>query len=297
MTSPDRKRFVPEGFYKDALKGLMFFSLKNRNGSAIIPSTKNFLNGFHIPKIKCDDGATCTIMPIKNIAMLEELFILHKDCIFKILPLRSVGGVTLSLNISGRLDKRTFDFRIGLDIYSRASVKPVACSLASEFLQSELDSPELDNGQAIGLSNYHKYQPIKTAVSANFFLCTDDITHILARPDMLAMFHSSDLEGLKPYDHPVPRRNTALLGNDFLGLYHGMVGYKRVKFYFDTQVHKLEHSSWEAIEGAATDIVGMKYLKSSSTDFQLLDSIEVNDVLGFVPEEDGNPDDDEESVG
>jgi hypothetical protein len=36
----------------------------------VIPNSKNFIECFQIKKMKCDDGATATILPIDSFLML-----------------------------------------------------------------------------------------------------------------------------------------------------------------------------------------------------------------------------------
>lgn len=128
----------------------------------------------------------------------------------------------------------------------------------------------------------------------NFFLCSEDIQHILSRPDLLNVFSSRDL--LQPYEQVIPRRNTALLGNDFLGATKCSITFDRVKFFIDPSTHSLEDCSWRMISLVAESIIGMRYFKTGSIDFQVLNSIEPNDILGFVEESESNPYDNEEEV-
>jgi hypothetical protein len=46
----------------------------------------------------------------------------------------------------------------------------------------------------------------------------------------------------------------------------------------------------------AESIKGMQYLKTGSTDFQILNSIEPNDIFGLIEESESNPYDNEEEV-
>ena len=64
MISPNKERFAITPKHCNSLKGLKLFSLKNSKGSSVIPSTKIFLDKFQIKKIKCDDGATTTVVLI-----------------------------------------------------------------------------------------------------------------------------------------------------------------------------------------------------------------------------------------
>ena len=61
-------------------------------------------------------------------------------------------------------------------------------------------------------------------------------------------------------------------------------------------VHKLQDCSWEDISEIVPAIVSMRYLKTGSIDFEILDSIEHNDILGNIGEETSNPYDDENDV-
>jgi len=98
MISPNKVRYIVNEHHKDTLKGLKLFSLKNSKGSYVIPSTKNFVDTYQIKKIKCDDGSTCTVLPIENVTMLLDLFVKYEgNCDFTITP---VAGETLALTIT-----------------------------------------------------------------------------------------------------------------------------------------------------------------------------------------------------
>ena len=84
-----------------------------------------------------------------------------------------------------------------------------------------------------------------------------------------------------PYQKTVLRRNSALLGQDFLGRdCVGSLHWGRIKLYMDTKVHNLQNCSWAVINMISMSIVNMKYLKKGSVDYEVLDSIEPNDIIG-----------------
>ena len=102
---------------------MKLFSLKNSKGSSVIPSTKIFLDRFQIKKIKCDDGATTTVLPIQNVEMLSELFqIYSSNCNFSIMELCSVGGITLALVLSEKFSRPFFQFRLGYIVIYNISI-------------------------------------------------------------------------------------------------------------------------------------------------------------------------------
>ena len=94
----------------------------------------------------------------------------------------------------------------------------------------------------------------------------------------------------------IARRNSALLGSDFLGRSQGGLSYDRVKYYFDVTSHQLELCSWSMMAQITRSIVSMRYLKTGSIDFEVLDSIEPNDILGVMGEEDQDIYEEEQDV-
>ena len=311
MTSPNKDRFPVTPKYYNSLKGLKFFSLKNSKGSSVIPSTKNFLDNFQIKKIKCDDEATTTVLPIQNVAMLNEIFQIYSSkCSFCIMELRSVGGITLALVLSERFSQPLFQFRIGynnnnlkiyiiiiiigLDIFP-SSIK-INKNLNPSFEAVNKEFPDSDI--PIGSTNCYDYEYFSKTTSVNFFLCSEDIEYILNNANLLEAINFTHRCYVKQYSQYIPRRNSALLGSDFLGLpeHGGGISFSRVKLYFDSSVHKLQDCSWDDISEIVLAIVGMRYLKTGSIDFEILDSIEPNDILGFIGDDSINPYDDEHEV-
>jgi len=311
--------------HKGALNGMKFFSMKNRKGSAVISSTKNFFDSYQIKKIKCDEGCTCTVLPIENIEMLLDLFKKYRDsCNFSIILLNSVGGQTLGLSISDKLSSPKFEFRIGLDIFPNdgiytkclldlfdsAALTPVSSGASTQLADSSSTTVSKDEGcviaaksshtadddqevgdQQISSSNYFRYQCTRKCCAVNFFLCSEDITFLLSEENG-SLMEILDLTntGVRVRDFfasgtVLKRRNSALLGNDFLGRSEGTISFGRVKFYMDLTVHKLEACTWNMMSEIVESIVQMQYLSSGSVDFEILDSIEPNDIFGVVGEE------------
>jgi hypothetical protein len=288
--SPNKERYLIESDYSDALAGLNFFALKNSRGSFVIPSTKNFVQSFQIKKMKCDDGATATILPIASLLMLSNLFQDYRHiCRFVISEFRTVGGPTLGLTIFQANSKPIFEFRIGLDIFPFA--KKVSKNLHSKFEAVATKSfatatPEVP----IDATNSADYEYYKKVSCLNFFLCSEDIDYLLdpQNSDLMILFKNNEnAKRLKRYEQVVLRRNSALLGSDFLRESGGGISFGKVKIYFNTDVHKLENCTWKMFSEIATSIFDMEYLTQGSVDFEVLDSIELNDIVGIeVQDED-----------
>jgi hypothetical protein len=266
------------------MAGLKFFTLRNRLGSSVIPSTKNFFDTFQIRKVLCDDHATCTVLPIADTSMLTKLFSKYDHCLFTLAELRTVAEVMLLVLRMQSVPNqpKMFEFRIGLDIYPTSrSLEP-----ASTVPVVEAAAPE----PTITSENCRRYQALTTSGSVNFFLCSEDVEFMLSNPIMVAKLKRAGSDRLlSPYPYFVARRDSAMLGSDFLGPGEGSVAYSSVTFHFDTGMHHLEACSWRLLAVAERRILSKKYLHPSSVDFAVLDSIEPNDILGVAGDEEADP--------
>jgi hypothetical protein len=287
--SPNKDRYLIGTADTDVLAGLNFFSLKNSRGSFVIPSTKNFVANYQIKKIKCDDGSTVTILPIESLAMLSELLERYsKNCFFVINELRSIAGVTMGLTICEANLNEIFEFRIGLDVYP--FVKKVRCDLLPKFDAAAaeiVESVSTNNVDCpIDATNCSQYECYKKVSRINFFLCSEDMNFLIERlNDNKFTELLVNQQYIKPYPFNVERRNSALLGSDFLRESGVGIIFGRVRFYFDIKRHKLENCTWASFTRIVELIIAKRYLKQGAVDFELLDSIEPNDILGMIGEE------------
>lgn len=301
QTSPNKKRFhCEDAELEPSIQGLRFFAMKNSKGSFVIPSTKNFIDEFQIKKIKCDEGATCSVLPIANCNMLQHIIEKYaaQGHVLSLKELRSIAGTTLGLTVAHPLNHKIFAFRIGLDVYPTVlpAGAPNEAGLARSLDGAFIATEEKDE-EAISTSNMNWYAPQFLCSGINFFLCSQDVEYLLQNLSLQAPFKKSNTFGLlKEYDHYVARRNSALLGNDFLGLSTCSLTYDRVRYWVDSDVHRLELCSWRNLSVLSTAIINMGYLKKGSVDFEVLDSIEPNDVHGFVDDEQIDPYDDDIEV-
>jgi hypothetical protein len=289
--SPNKPRFIPNAQLPPFTNGLRYFALRNGKGSFVIPSTKNFMDDFQIPKIKCDDGATCTILPVKDVSTLECIIRKYKEksCRFSVVELKSVAGITKAMSIQGRLNSSIFSFRLGLDIFPH--VRKIERNVEGEFSSTEEQNDEapIESGNAL------LYEPLVVCNCVNFFLCSDDIDHILSRTELRDVFGSDPF--LQQYERTIHRRDSALLGSDFLGITRCSINFDRARFFFDPLIHSLEGCSWTTFEDLCDEIKKMRYLKSGTVDFEVLDSIEPNDIFELISGEDPvNPYDYEQEV-
>lgn len=277
-----KDRYVVDPDYFDALEGMRFFSLKNSKGSSVIPTTKNFIGNYQIKKIQCDDAASCTVFPIGSLGMLRKLFDQYKSrCLYSIAPLRSVVGTTLALVLKSCDGSPIFDIRLGLDIFPER----IKRELDESFAKGSALEPSTSTA-AIDCSNCETFPPFETFKILNLFLCSDDISFLLESNNadfFRAIQKSSTSDLLVPYETRVLRRSSALLGKDFLGRdCSGSLHWDRVKFYMDTKVHKLQNCTWALMNEISESIMNKRYLKNGTVDFEVLDSIEPNDIIGKV---------------
>ena len=126
--------------------------------------------------------------------------------------------------ISEYFSRPIFQFRVGLDIYP--SVKQVYSNNLNKLF---------DDSLPIDCNNFNNYEYYAETSTAKFFLCSADIDLIMSNHEMmskLSLNNSSEL--VKQYSIEVLRRNTALLGSDFLtGSGHdGCISTGRLKLYF-----------------------------------------------------------------
>jgi len=287
--SPNKERYVINLDHAAALDGLLFFSLKNSLGSWVIPTTKNFIGGYQIKKIKCDDGATCSVFPVEDTDMLRDIFERYAGaCSFSLIPLKSVGGIILGLVVQEKLNRKIFDVHIGTDIFPFVKVARNLDSELQQVASSAVAGP-------ISIENVNNFLPIASVPLMSFFLCSEDILFLLDPVNSaLRDFLKVGAGLLVPYAQNIKRRSSALLGSDFLGVVgEGGVAYGKAKYYFNPQVHRLELCTWPMMSDITLSIRDMKYLKTGSIDFHVMDSIEPNDIIGFVADEDEiNPYDD-----
>ena len=285
-TSPNKERYRVLPQHEAALEGLLFFTLKNSKNTWVIPTTKNFIGEYQIKKIKCDDGATCSVFPLESTSMLRNIFLRYgESCSFSLIELQSVGGNILGLGVAEKLKRNIFPIHIGTDIYPFVRI---ARNLANELQEAAMTTL----AQPISASTVRNLEPISAACALTFFLCTEDVSFLL-HPD------NADLRGriavnaslLAPYGRAIKRRTSALLGSDFLGVVGGGgISFDRAKFYFNPQIHRLELCTWPMMSDITLSIKDKRYLMTGSVDFQIMDSIEPNDIIGVVTnEEEPNP--------
>jgi hypothetical protein len=183
-----------------------------------------------------------------------------------------------------------FEFRIGLDVYPFVKKNPYDLLPNFDGSAETLKNISANNVDCpIDATNCMEYECCKKVSRINFFLCSEDMKFLLER-----LQHSEDNftkllvneELLKPYPCNVERRNSALLGSDFLRESGVGISFGRVKFYFDIKHHKLENCTWGSFTRIVESIVAKKYLKRGSIEFELLDTIEPNDILGLKIDED-----------
>lgn len=156
VVSPNKSRYAPSAQLSPFLRGLKYFALKNTKGSFVIPSTKNFMDNYQIKKIECDDGATCTVLPIQDVAMLTRIFEKYRDsCVFSVQELRSVAGATKAMSISHMFYEPYFEFRLGLDVFP--SIRRVARNWDGK--KAFASSTELQEQQPIDDSSACNYEP------------------------------------------------------------------------------------------------------------------------------------------
>lgn len=294
QTSPNQPRFRVDDSQIELVSGLKLFSLQNSNGSYVIPSTKNFIDNFQIKKLKTDDGATCTVLPISNLEMLADMFGRYtvSPYIISVTQLRSVGGITLALTVSSGNDP-LLNLRIGLDVFPLINNLAVNLNAAfgdvSEGSGSTVCCEEKSDSEPISSANCVNFTPTINAKNVNFFLCTEDINFILndSRPEWIAwrsmLARTGSLELLQNFSREIPRRNSGLLGNDFLEAISGAgIHVDCVRFFFDVLVHDLSKCSWRNLLEVVLLIKNRKYLSRDSVDFHVLDSIEPNDIVGLL---------------
>lgn len=269
--SANKPRFSIAPQYQQAVDGMKFFSLKNRENSYVVPSTKNFIQDIQIRGLKIDQGATVSLFPIADIPTLEKIFSQFppSDFMFSVAPLRTFGGMILALLIKPVAVNVTFKFNLylGCDIYPVDAV----VNLDQQFAETTRSL----SSNPITSQSLHAFRPIAQLDFVHFFLSTEDINIILSSPVMLGYFDDPICEELlrSVANRVFPRRQNGLIGNDMLERL-ASVKYQRVEIFFDVSKHRLEASSWSAAGGFVHTILSRKYLR---------DNIDVDELNAIGP--------------
>lgn len=162
---------------------------------------------------------------------------------------------------SGKIKLINFSFRLGLDIFTH--VRKIERNLEGEFSSTEEQNDEapIESGNAL------LYEPLVVCNSVNFFLCSEDIDHILSTTELRDVFGSDPF--LQQYERTIHRRNSALLGSDFLAITRCSINFDRARFFFDPLILSLEGCSWTTFEDLCDEIKKMRYLKSGTVYFEV----------------------------
>jgi hypothetical protein len=274
--SSNKSRLEVPPHLAPAIAGLKLFSIKNKENSYIVPSTKNFLNDMQIRCLKIDQGATVSFFPILHVTALNAIFTKFPQnrFIYSITPLRTFSGEALALQIQPVASHLSFKFNVylGCDIYPA----DVVLNLNQQF--------ELAAQQPISELSLPALRPIASLGVVHFFLSTEDVNVIRANQTMMRYFDSVDsLNVLRDYNRDVPRRQNGLIGNDILEKF-GSIKYQRVELFFDVALHRLESTSWDIISRITKSVLLKRYLRDN-VDVDELNMIGPSDIIFEESEE------------
>jgi len=122
MSSPNKSRYVVAAAHQEALNGMKFFTMKNKENSYILPSTKNYLENIQIRGLKIDQEATISLFPVVSPDDLHTIFKTFPldRFIYTIVELKTFGGGSiLAVHIGPVASNENFKFNLylGCDIY------------------------------------------------------------------------------------------------------------------------------------------------------------------------------------
>jgi hypothetical protein len=262
VVSPNKERYPIAPNRIEQLRGLVFFSIKNKHSSFVIPSSKNYFDDFHIKVCKIDQGATRSFIPIMSLEMLDAIFRKYTpiEFIYNVEKFNSCGGGILTLTIKS-IYGLEFDVRLGTDIFPH-----------SESFEQKLDeaAEEKNANDSIRITSRHVVAKMK---KLNFFLCTDDIEHIFdtnklsffefqASKEQLGFFRQEGRTG-----RTILRRTNCLIGvnilkrNSLFGINLG-----KVELFFNPLIHDLKSLTWGDLIYIKDGILTMNYLGTDSSD-------------------------------
>jgi len=288
-SSPNKSRFVVAATQQQALNGLKFFTIKNKENSDVIPSTKNYLERIQIRGLKIDQGATISLFPVVNTDALNTIFETFplNQFIYTIVELKAFGGSSvLAMQIGPVAENANFKFSLylGCDIYPIDEV----VNLKSTESETSITTPITENSLPI-------VRPVASLNCVHFVLCSEDIDIIRNTLSIRCFFNEdvNSLELLTNYSHEIPRHVNGLLGNDLLAKF-ASIKYHRVELLFDVTCHRLEAISWNTVSRIVRSILAKKYLRDN-IDVDELNLIRATDII-FEESEEFNVDEDEKEV-
>lgn len=295
----------------DRLVGLKFFSIRNQYGCYVVPSSLNFLAGHQFPKLKVDEQANRTLLPIFSPQMLEE--ILHKyggsknDYTLSITKFRTRFSPILALTLKAKHKRAHLSLSIGADVYPESLVEG-GSFLISSLARSD-SSCATDSSDQSGTPRQHSTPGGQASANANipaarctlklprvdFFLCSDDVSHLLSNAERLSLSSVLpdsfvDLDTLQNFTKTckvdVPRRSDGVIGNTVMRRY-STVKHMNVEFVFNTSQNFLEDLTWQALEETALLIHKYGYLQAPGRGTM------TENIASAVRAVDGYKDDDE----
>jgi hypothetical protein len=264
-STPNKKRYSVTAGFQQGLQGLKFFSVRNSKGSYVVPSTKNFFDGYKVSKVKIDQGASISLIPVLQPQDLQVIFQRYPPSEYRmqITALPTFGGGALALSVVPGLaiPRRVFDVHLGADVY------PNILKDTSYECPDPITPDYLCN-----------FNPCYLAKRLNFFLCSDDVDAIKSEPGLKDRFFAGDCELLDNFTRrDVARRDNALIGNQSLHRTQcSSIKHNGVELFFDTELHELGSLSWGLVDNMTLDIHSRRYVFVDST--EELDSIEPNDI-------------------
>jgi hypothetical protein len=285
-STKQQQRFVPDVFHMERLVGLKFFSIRNRYGCYVVPSALNFLAGHQFPKLKVDEQANRTLLPLFSSEMLEE--ILQKygssktEYSLSIAKFRTRLSPVLALTLKAKNKRAHLSLSIGADVYPESLVEG-GSFLISSLARSD-SSCATDSSDQSGTPRQHLTPGGKTFAGANtpaarctfklprvdFFLCSEDVNHLLTNAERLSLSsalvdYRADLDTLQSFAKTckvnVPRRSDGVIGNTVMRRY-STVKHMNVEFVFNTSQNFLEDLTWQILEETALLIHKYGYLQA-----------------------------------
>ena len=279
------------------LAGLKFFSVRNKENSYVIPSTKNFLNSIQLRALKVDQGATVSLFPIVDSTILPKIFAEFppERFMYSIDTMRTFGSqqvVAMMIKPMASNKGFKFDLFLGCDIFPTDAVVNLDVQFAATAA-AEAPSTELLSNPITAASMPH-FKPIARMEFVHFYLCLEDIIAIRDNLVFLKAFRNRDSRNmLSTFNQPLTRRTNGLIGNDVLGT-GASVKYDRVELFFDCTKHLLQSNTWDNIGEIAYAISAKKYLKDN-IDVDELNIVGPTDII-FEASEEFNVEEDEKSV-
>lgn len=267
----------------ERLVGLKFFSIRNQYGCYVVPSALNFLAGHQFPKLKVDEQANRTLLPLFSSEMLEEILQKYgsskSDYSLSIAKFRTRFSPVLALTLKAKNKRAHLSLSIGADVYPESLVEG-GSFLISSLARSD-SSCATDSSDQSGTPRQHLTPGGKTSnvpaarctfklPRVDFFLCSEDVNHLLTHAERLSLSSvlvdpTADLDMLQSFAKTckvtVPRRSDGVIGNTVMRRY-STVKHMNVEFVFNTSQNFLEDLTWQTLEETALLIHKYGYLQA-----------------------------------